>query len=1405
MGDTVNPPRGVGDSVFREVRCKDCLRELLIDGDGQGLANIDTAIGGSTADLHFEYSEAAAQRMLDRGGSRSDRCPKHRREHNREIQSVAVAYVDLRTIGEIADGNNPTGPLGGLGELPTVHSPRRVTVNLAERQFGMTDDDIRTALRHLANPDTRVLVLRAGTGTGKSTFAPYRLMNPPSDQPGDEQLLQLTSLGPIVVTEPRVQATTGVARFVGEKLVANCKWKVCSEHGRFVPGKDATPDAPEGPDHPNPIDDTCVISDCVDHIGPGQPVGYQVKDDKKHDDACQLVYVTDGTMVNWLGDGRLSKIGTVIVDEAHERSRNIDFIMGELKRQVERYPHLRVVITSATFDVDYFVAFYGGPERVASMDVPAVKTVGYGAPLFPYSDGGSKAVPPCVCLPADPTNPARSLHKSVNPSDYESWLLTHWPDPELREVTRQLECLRFQGPLLDPPDATWGRGMKDVVVGQLIKMVTGLDEMTIAGDILAFLPTTKMIEDALAQVRAGIGSSPTDVFGLIGSMPKELQAAALAARPPGARRKVVIATNLAETSLTVEGVRFVVDSGIITQSTWNPTTASGDMPTGPHSQSGIRQRWGRVGRDAPGWVLPLYTTEQFKTLPLDTPPGATRENLEQLAMTAKAGGVDDLADFPWPADFEHESMDDNARASRDTFRLEMARATRALALNGFVDEDGHMTPFGKEVQRFSVTGVATSSALAIMIADQLACVPELIAALHLLEVKFLVGPNCLIYDNNAWQPQIRAAATLRMDSLTRGCTDDLDFVLRIAGAWDRSDPNRPPWEITPARRRWCGHWWLNPTVLQVAAQRRREVLAALSPNMTEEVKRHVDPRLAERVRAVLSHSLTSVQYVSVGNGAYESCADDSLALARIDRQAGPWEPPERLIALRREEKRQRGGNVVYLKHIIRTLPWALDENLDVFRLIERAAMHVSPRMLPNNGEDPLLDYIVSWPVGMGFQGTLTDDAGRIRVNNVGEISNPRWPPGVAVVADDGDPTLTSKDSNWLLGAPLGDEEELLRKPVDTADDPNDPEKGMETNDDESTIDLVDIEPPEDVLAGWQTIARHPDVDHPLATMFGDGPPAKDPTWFSCLGFETGADTTISVILAGELAVAEVRCAAADRGKVYGRRHENLRGLQAMNGIVSCDFDGNEGPLQVIGDVAAVRTAVTKVLSDLPRAQSGRSTGVMQMPSSDKAGHLIGRGGATRDDLVRRAGCTSAWYAGEGVDWEVIGPSPESVRSFVSLADAQVPGCELRSLATIAPTEGPVVRDLVSGTTIASIASHIFGTVPMSGWPASPLAPDRPSEPPGDAVEPSVDDFEGPESPWPAPLGQPSSSLPAPAVETPTDATGNGVLIDVRERCEVVRLPDGRVMISDDSGRVVTIHHDDYRRDSRPLHWLREGS
>ena len=586
-----SPDRGMVVGGLWHADCKDCQAERLApqarhQGTGVRKKRSSVAVSGTK----FEYSNAWAERMLDRGNTRSDRCERHRKSHRQAIQALAVPYISLQVIGEVLDPKQPTGPLGGLGPLPVVHRRTTIDVDLGRHEFGMSDSDIIQILNGLRTK--QVAVIEAGTGTGKSTFMPFRLMNPP---PGGGP--PLSEFGPIVVTEPRLAAAKGVARFVGEEL--------CLGHDSRM---------------------------CMDHIGPGFSVGYQVKGEKYWDSACELIYVTDGTMINWLRDGQLARIGAVIVDEAHERSENIDIILAQLRDRIQQYKHLRVIVTSATLERNFFVEYFGGPDQVFHFSVPAKKAFGYGVPLFPD-----------VAISEDVVARGLSIFDANgNRHEFSGWA-KGGPDHEgyaaedLQETTRQLAALRCIDPV--EPDE-W----KEKMPGAIAKQVVAIAEGTEFGDILAFLPTSESIKTAITDITERLSQagrrSTFDVYPLLSTTEKDIIDKATGPRLRSDKRKIVVSSNLAETSLTVKGVRYVVDSGLICQPEWDPQIASGSYPTKPHSQSGVRQRWGRVGRDAPGWVFPLYSTDQFLALPRNTPPGSAQTNLEGFYLKLMAAGLD---------------------------------------------------------------------------------------------------------------------------------------------------------------------------------------------------------------------------------------------------------------------------------------------------------------------------------------------------------------------------------------------------------------------------------------------------------------------------------------------------------------------------------------------------------------------------------------------------------------------------------------------------------------------------------------------------------------------------------------------------------------------------------------------
>jgi HrpA-like RNA helicase/predicted RNA-binding protein with RPS1 domain len=1001
--------RGNSVTVMRDAVCKDCRRD-------PDLAN--------TGEAGFTYSESSGQSMVERGGSRSDRCPACRRKHRKTLEGLAVGFIDLRAIGAVADRVNPTGPLGGLGPLPDAHTVKSYETDLDRRPFGMTDAHIMEALGKLAGKK-RVLVLKAGTGTGKSTFGPFRLAFPPEGAP-----FRLTDHGPIIVTEPRVQATTGVATFVGTKLAGT-------------------------------------------GVGPGHLVGYQVAGDKNHDGSCQIVYATDGTVVNWLKEGRLNKVGAVIIDEAHERNTNIDLILGFLRRDLARYPHLRVIITSATFDVNFYVEYFGGPDFVESMEVEAVKSFGYGDPLFPGEE---------VDLP--------------------TWLATWWPErlapmrpkdedrrasdvafdqeplaEDLWATTRVLNGLRSPRMLADT--STWRTEMPTPVAEQVVRLADGLDAAGIYGDILAFLPTRISVESAVALIRKQIPADRADVYDLLSTTRKSLIEEALAPRPLGSKRKIVVASNLAETSLTVEGVRFVVDSGLIAQSEWDPVTASGGVPTKPHSQAGIRQRWGRVGRDRPGWVFPLYSREQFEGLPRDTPPGSTRENQEKLIMKAKSAGFDDAAEFAWPASFRSDLVeyDEDALKYIDVFTKEMTRAKRVLHSSGALDSQGHLTLFGQELERFP--GPA-EEAIAIMLADQLACVPEVVIGLALLSGTSMVGKGGILQGHPSWPGEWRVEAVGRHKGLAFGCHDDLDLALSIYAAWEAADSQARPDELSDLRVAWASAWWIDSDRLLAAAVKRQEILESLSPAMKQEVTRRIDLRLLPRARAVLSRAFAGLRYERAEDGTYLPMGGSEAGPHTLDNST-LTAPGPKVIAMGRSKS--RNGDQLFIRNVMNTADWAVHDAPDAFTLLQRAAIHARPdaSSLYLSAANELKRL---WPVGARLDLALTPDADRIDHVRDGLAPIPFTEP-VLVVDPEEDEDGEGAEAD-VEGLP-DEEDEYTAWPTGNPDPQVDEEaenrtRVLDPRESESNDEPADAsaKPVVDVLARWRQLpssgtARTPKV------------------------------------------------------------------------------------------------------------------------------------------------------------------------------------------------------------------------------------------------------------------------------------------------------------------------------------------
>ncbi len=963
MTDT--PRRGVASEGLWRSMCKDCEAERRFAQskrhnarDADHLNRLDNAL------TDFSYSSRWVERILDRGNSRSDRCERHRKAHKQAITAIEVPYVSLQVISDVVDPTNPTGPLGGLGPLPVEHQRSEVNVDLDRFEFGMEDSHILELLEGLRR--CQVAVVEAGTGTGKSTFMPFRLMRPPASA------VSLSKFGPIVVTEPRVAAAKGVAHFVGEEL--------CMSHDSRT---------------------------CSSHVGPGFSVGYQVKGEKVWDSACELIYVTDGTMINWLRDGQLARIGAVIIDEAHERSENIDIILALLRDRIRQFKHLRVIITSATLDRNFFVEYFGGEKHVFSLNVPSIKSFGYGVPLFPdlrISDHILKH--------------GMSISGQLGSKyDFQGWA-AHGPDQvgypteDLHETTRLLATLRC---IDEIPPADWKEKMPSAVAKQVAAIARGTEW----GDILAFLPTSKSINDAVAEICTYLEQdrvlSRFDVYPLLSSTTKETTTKAIGARQRGDKRKIVVSSNLAETSLTVKGIRYVVDSGLICQQEWDPDIASGSYPTKLHSQSAVRQRWGRVGRDAPGWVFPLYTTTQFMELPLNTPPGSTQTSLESFFLKLIAAGLD-VNKAELPVSFRHDSFsyDTESEKTIDVFVRECQRARNALQLAGAIDSRNHLTDYGREIERFPGEG---SEALALILAEHLACVHEVALALNVLGNSRLFGKNeSILGIDLSWPLAWRVEALQRHRALAIGCRDDLDLLLRVCYLWQSaSEPFK-----------WCSTWWINEDALQEAWSGAMDSVRNLSAAMRGKADRNVSPELGERARAVLTRAMVGIRYTRIDGATFR--AIDTTSSEPQTAQLGRGElvePGNNVLAFGRYRNHAEDNveSTVYISHVVQISDWALSNDLATAGLDLIVKCSQRRRDKEHKPLDPLSAVREEVPIGSIIKvelRTTSNGIQEVNDNHLQIISQPRSRPK-ARVRSENEGKQVFFDRDWdPLGVVLAD-------------------------------------------------------------------------------------------------------------------------------------------------------------------------------------------------------------------------------------------------------------------------------------------------------------------------------------------------------------------------------------------------
>ncbi len=382
------------------------------------------------------------------------------------------------------------------------------------------------------------LIIIGETGSGKTTQIPLILLKEFS------QFQDLTS-GKIAITEPRRIAATSVAGYVAQLIGENL----------------------------------------------GQTIGYKIRFNEITSDSTKVIFMTDGILLREVQlDPLLLNYSVVMVDEAHERNINSDFLIGLLvdiqrQRKEQELVPLKIIVTSATLEKDKFIDFFHkeSREELSIIEVPGK--------LFNVT----------------------SFYEKKEVYDY---------------AKRATEIV------------------KDICTNDRKKRKTYLQGVTIpqSGDILIFMPGKGEIERTKMAILGlkNFEDMNIDIITIHGDLPIEEQNKIFKQTN---KRKVVIATNIAETSITVPGIVFVIDSGLIKVMEFNPHAGINSLITKPHAQKGLEQRKGRAGRICEGFYFGLYTEQSLKLRPEFPEPEILRSSLTQVILVMKRIGINNIYNF----------------------------------------------------------------------------------------------------------------------------------------------------------------------------------------------------------------------------------------------------------------------------------------------------------------------------------------------------------------------------------------------------------------------------------------------------------------------------------------------------------------------------------------------------------------------------------------------------------------------------------------------------------------------------------------------------------------------------------------------------------------------------------------
>ena len=406
----------------------------------------------------------------------------------------------------------------------------------------------------------QVIVVQSPTGSGKTTQIPVILHE-----------AGYSESGIIAVTQPRRIAALSVSEFIARQLKTS------------YPGL----------------------------------VGYKMRFEDKTDSTTRIKIMTDGILLQEMKlDPWLSRYSVVMVDEAHERSLNIDFVLGLLKRVLAQRQDFKVIVSSATMNTEAFSHYFDGCPVVTIDTITYPVTVVYDSPPVPVTTATAAG---CSML-------------------------------------------------LDKIEDTVSRV---------------LDNRT-SGGMLCFLPGEKIIKDCIRRLSEAPFSRKIHLIPLYGRLAKEEQERVFDA-PPFGKKKIIVSTNIAETSVTIPDITTVIDSGLAKLNYYNPRTYTSSLNETPVSKASCNQRKGRAGRTQPGVCYRLYSRKDYESRPLYTLEEIYRTDLSEVVLRMSELGITDFDSFDFISPPGKEGM---------------IGAVQTLRLLKALNPDNTLSPTGKLMAEF---------------------------------------------------------------------------------------------------------------------------------------------------------------------------------------------------------------------------------------------------------------------------------------------------------------------------------------------------------------------------------------------------------------------------------------------------------------------------------------------------------------------------------------------------------------------------------------------------------------------------------------------------------------------------------------------------------------------------------